>query len=200
MMTIDKLAVVKIKHLQKIHDLKSYRNACRVVKQLKPYINEFFHNREKVIYLNKAGREFIGSTREVKKSMLINHQLLRNDVYLHFKCPLDWKMEFATEIELATIPTLEMKIKGLKPVSKKKIISDAAFIRNGYLHFIEIDNTRDMSDNKKKIERYEEVIPMIKDNVPVLLFFTTTEDRKKKLETWCKGRGFRYQVKTFKEL
>lgn len=199
-MTIDTLGVVKIKHLQKIHDLKSYRNACRVVQQLRPYIHEAFHNREKIIYLNKAGRELIGATKEVKKTSGIDHDLLRNEVYLYFGCPMDWENEFITEIEIEVVPTLEMKINGIKPATKRRIVSDAAFIRNGYIHLIEVDNTRDMADNKKKINRYEELMPMIKDVVPVLLFFTTTEDRKRKLETWCKGKGFRFQVKTFMEL
>lgn len=199
-MTIDILGVVKIKHLQKIHDLKSYRNACRVVQQLKPYVNESFHNREKIIYLNKAGRELIGATKEVKKTTQIDHDLLRNEVYLHFQCPVDWQPEYITEIEIEVVPTLEMKINGVKPATKRRIVSDAAFIRNGYIHLIEVDNIRDMSDNKKKIQRYEELIPLIKEAVPVLLFFTTTVDRKRKLENWCKGKGFRFQVKTFNEL
>lgn len=191
---------MKIKHLQKIHDLKSYRNACRVVQQLRPYIHEAFHNREKIIYLNKAGRELIGATKEVKKTSGIDHDLLRNEVYLHFGCPMDWENEFITEVEIEVVPTLEMKINGVKPATKRKIVSDAAFIRNGYIHLIEVDNTRDMSDNKKKIQRYEEIISSINNAVPVLLFFTTTEDRKRKLESWCRGKGFRYQIKTFMEL
>lgn len=191
---------MKIKHLQKIHDLKSYRNACRVVQQLSPYIHESFHNREKIIYLNKAGRELIGSVKEAKKTSIIEHDLLRNEVYLHFNCPADWKTESKMEIEIAVTPTLEMKINGIKPVNKKRVISDAAFVRNGYVHLIEVDNTRKMLDNNKKIKLYEEVLPSLNSGVPILYFFTTTEDRKKKLESWCKGKGFRYQVKTFNEI
>lgn len=200
MISIDTLGVAKIKHLQKIHDLKSYRNACYAVKKLEGYIHEIFVEKEKVIYLNKAGREMIGSTKEVKKTPLIEHSLLRNDVYLYFNCPVGWKTEHAIEIEKVVPETLEMKIKGLKPVVKKKIISDATFIRNGYFHLIEIDNTRNMSDNKKKIALYTEVMPFIKQHIPVLLFFTTSDVRKKRLEAWCKGKGFRYEVKTFKEI
>ena len=199
-MTIDTLGVVKIKHLQKIHDLKSYRNACRVVQQLGPYINEVFYNREKVIYLNKAGRQMIGSLKEIKKSALIEHDLLKNEVYLYFNCPTDWKTEHKIEIEIVTSPTLEMRINGLKPVIKKILISDAMFQRNGYLHLVEVDNKRKMMDNSKKIKLYEEILPAVKNGIPILHFFTTTEDRKKKLEHWCKGKGFRYKIYIFKEL
>ena len=124
-----------------------------------------------------------------------------NEVYLYFKCPVNWKIEHPTEIEMQVPFTLEMKIKGLKPVSKKKVISDAAFVRNGYLHLIEVDNKRNISDNKKKIDSYAEIIPSInKQHVPVLLFFTVSDIRKRKLEAWCKGKGFRYEVKTFDEI
>jgi len=194
------LGVVKIKHLQKIHELKSYRNACYAVKSLKPYIHETFIGKEKVIYLNKVGRDLIGSSKEIKKTPLLEHSLLRNEVYLYFNCPVDWKPEYPTEIEIKVPSTIEMKIKGIKPINKKKVVSDATFIRNGYLHLIEIDNTRNMSDNKKKIDLYADIIPSIKENVPVLLFFTISEVRKRKLEAWCKGKGFRYQIKTFSEI
>ena len=199
-MTIDILGVAKIKHLQKINDLKSYRNACYAVKKLDGFINETYVNKEKVIYLNKAGRELIGSSKEVKKTPLIEHSLLRNEVYLYFNCPVDWKTEYPTEIEIKAPSPLEMRIKGLKAISKKKIVSDAAFVRNGYLHLIEIDNTRNMSDNKKKIELYAEIIPSLKQHVPVLFFFTISEVRKRKLEAMCKGKGFRYQIKTYREI
>lgn len=189
LMTIDTLGMCKIKHLQQIHDLKSYRNACRVVKQLSPYIHETFHNKEKVIYLNKDGRDLIGSRKEVKKNSLIEHTLLANEAYLYFRCPLDWKREYTLEEET--------KITGLKlgglQLAKKKVIADAAFSKNGYLHLIEIDNIRDMADNRKKIEMYLSLLwPSQK-----LFIFTTTEDRKRKFEGWMKGRG---EVLIFKGL
>lgn len=181
LMTIDTLGMCKIKHLQQIHDLKSYRNACRVVKQLSSYIHETFHNKEKVIYLNKDGRDLIGSRKEVKKNSLIEHTLLANEAYLYFRCPLDWKREYTLEEET--------KITGLKlgglQLAKKKVIADAAFSKNGYLHLIEIDNIRDMADNRKKIEMYLSLLrPSQK-----LFIFTTTEDRKRKFEEWMKDRG-----------
>lgn len=181
LVTIDTLGMCKIKHLQQIHDLKSYRNACRVVKQLSPYIHETFHNKEKVIYLNKDGRDLIGSRKEVKKNSLIEHTLLANEAYLYFRCPLDWKREYTLEEETKITG---LQLGGLK-LAKKKVIADAAFSKNGYLHLIEIDNIRDMADNRKKIEMYLSLLrPSQK-----LFIFTTTEDRKRKFEGWMKGRG-----------
>lgn len=183
LMTIDTLGMCKIKHLQQIHDLKSYRNACRVVKQLSPYLHEVFHAKEKVVYLNKEGRDLIGSKKERKANTLIEHTLLANEAYLHFNCPLDWKREYVLE-EKPKSSIKGLHIGGLK-LASKKVIADAAFTRNDYLYLIEIDNTRKMIDNRKKIKTYLEMLrPSHK-----LIIFTTTEDRKRKFEGMLKGRG-----------
>jgi hypothetical protein len=203
--TIDKLGMVKIKHLLYIHDLKSYRNAARIVStQLKPYINETFFNREKVIYLNKEGRALIGSLNGPQKPTLILHTLLRNEVYLHYDCPLNWENEYTLEAQLKPRSSLEIHLGGnMKFKESLKVVCDAMFTRNGYVHFIEIDNTRDMIDNRKKIETYAEIIPLIRKDFqesPKVIFFTTTENRKKKLSGWLKGRSINHEVKTFEEI
>ncbi|MGG4267451.1 hypothetical protein [Peribacillus simplex] len=195
--------MAKIRHLQQIHDLKSYSNACRVIKQLGPYIHETMFNKEKVIYLNKDGRELIGSKKEVKKNMLIEHTLLCNEAYLYFNCPLDWKTEYVIETK-ETVPTsFGIQFKGLALSSKKKVVSDSSFSRNGYLHLIEVDNIRGMADNKNKIESYVDVFPEVKDRlglIPALYVFTSTEDRRRKFEGWMKQHNLRGEVKTFDEI
>lgn len=196
LMTIDTLGMAKIKHLQKIHDLKSYRNACRVVRQLEPYTHSIFHEREKIIYLNKEGRALIGSNKEMKRTSYMSHTLLRNEAYLYFNCPLDWRKEHTLETSQKVATQFEMIINGKPPISKKKVIADAVFTRNGYFHIIEIDNTRNMSDNKKKIELYREIMPTVQNGM--LYFFTHTEERKRKLESWMKG--MKGEVKLFKEI
>lgn len=190
------MGMAKIKHLQAVHDLKSYRNACRVVKQLKPYIHETYHEREKVIYLNKTGRELIGSEKEVKNNFLIAHTLLRNEAYLHFNCPLDWKTECPLETSQEGLSQFQIQVQGIKPIYKKKVVADAVFNRNGYLHIVEIDNARKMTDNKKKIELYREMMPKWKN--PILYIFTHTVDRQRKFEAWLKG--VKAEVKLFKEI
>lgn len=196
--------MAKIKHLQQIHDLKSYRNACRVVKQLSPYINETFYEREKVIYLNRDGRELIGSNKEVIKSKVMIHSLLRNEVYIHYDCPLDWQNEYSLEVQLKPRSNLEIHLGGsLKMSDKLKVVPDAMFKRNGYLYFIEVDNTRKMIDNKKKIDRYAEILPLIRKDFkesPIVCFFTMSEDRRRKFQELLKGRSIRHEVKTFEEI
>ena len=194
--TIDQLGMVTIRQLRQKHDLKSYRNACRVIKQLEPYIHTTFFNREKVLYLNKDGRELIGSTKEMKRNALIEHILLANEAYFYFNCPLDWKREYTIEVKDRIV------FNGMNIV-KKKAIADASFTRNGYVHLIEIDNIRDMSDNKKKIEIYLEMWTFIKkefNQLPILYFFTTTEFRKKKLDHWLDQCKLRHEVLVINDL
>jgi hypothetical protein len=198
--TIDRLGIVKINHLLEIHDLKSYRNACRIITtHLRPFIHETFYQKEKVMYLNKKGRDFIASERgEVQVNQNTLHSLLRNEVYIYYKCPHDWKIEHLLETNDKAQNHLGISFQGLSLSNKKKVICDAVFNRNGYLHLIEIDNERKMVDNQKKIKSYREILPAYKEEVPILYFFTKTESRKKKFEEWLKG--MRYKVMTFEEI
>jgi hypothetical protein len=197
--TIDRLGIVKIKHLQEIHQL-NYRNTCRIIStQLRPYIHETYFNKEKVIYLNKKGREFIASEKDdIKVSDKTIHSLLRNEVYIHFQCPYDWKTEHALVMSQKAPSSFVIFSEGLSPINKKIVVCDAAFKRNGYFHLIEVDNTQDMKVNKKKIDSYREVLPAYKEETPILYFFTKTESRKRKLEEWMKG--IRHEVMTFEEI
>lgn len=201
-MTIDKMRATTIKQLMRVHDLGGYRNAAKIVKQLKPYIHEHREN-EKIIYLNKHGRELIGSSHEVKHSPYIQHILLTNEVYIYFKCPFDWRTEcpFEREEKLPKGFTLTLGNTALK--SKKRVIADAVFTRNGYVYLVEIDNIRKMQDNQKKIETYTDLWSSIKmefGQQPILYFFTNTINRKKKFEDWLANKRIRYEVRTFDEI
>jgi hypothetical protein len=122
---------------------------------------------------------------------------MRNEVYIHFNCPQDWKIEYPIEMKMNTIDDFKIFSSGITPTTKK-VIADAAFRKNGWLYLIEVDNERKMIDNHKKIETYKELFPALKEKNPVLYFFTKTESRKQKLKEWLKG--IRYEVKTFEEI
>ncbi len=195
--TIDKLGVTTIKQLSAIHtDLGTYRNACRIVNQLSPYIN-MDRQQQKIIYLNKNGRQLIGSDKEVKKSIQMEHKLFCNEAYIYFNCPLDWKTEYRFEHE-SEITDILIQINGGKTKIKKSVVADAMFNRNGYLNFVEIDNTRHMIDNQKKIEKYREVLKLKKVNNAKIYFFTSTNIRKNKLNKWL--NGLNHEVLTFDEI
>lgn len=184
MSTIDKLGMTTIRQLRLIHELKNYRYACHVISHLKQYLHTTFFNREKVFYLNKNGRYLIDSQREITKTSQIEHYLLRNEAYIFYRFPFDWEMEKVIEFEVEENKSVHGIITNLKTIAKKKIVADAYFTRNGYTHIVEIDNTRDMKDNRQKVINYSEVLKNA--NMTKLELFTTTSNRKNKFEAWLK--------------
>ncbi|WP_019243626.1 hypothetical protein [Bacillus sp. AP8] len=198
LITIDHLGMATIKNLRGIHDLKSYRNACYVIKKIEPYVNTTFFNKEKVFYLNKQGLSFIDSDKQQVKKSNLEHTLLRNEAYMYLNCPLDWKNECVLEYEVMQPNNLGIVIKGMNVVTKSKMVADAVYKRNGYTHIVEIDNTRHMQDNHKKIKSYVDCFKSL--DTPRLEIFTTTLDRKRKFEKWLLEYKLRGEVKVFDEI
>lgn len=197
---IDRLGVVSVRQLHEILRLGTYRNTCRVINKLSPYLHEV-RSREKIVYLNKVGRELIASDKEVKKSILFDHMLLANDAYIYFSCPHDWQTEHVIESHTEAAHYFSIQVKGLTSTQTKKVIADATFSRNGYLYLIEIDNTRHMADNVKKVKRYKEMWTDIQKKAnmqPILYFITVSQNRKRKLQAATKG--LRAEVLTFEEI
>ncbi|MGP9043317.1 replication-relaxation family protein [Cytobacillus kochii] len=187
LMTIDKLGAVTVKQLHEILQPGSYRHTCRLINQLEEYLN-IVRSNQKIVYLNKDGRNLIGSDKEVKKSVLFDHMLLCNQAYVHYNCPLDWKREYVIEISQEPEYSFGIQIKGLTVVNKQTLIPDAVFSRNGYVYLIEIDNTRSMQDNRKKISKYREMWPEIGKHfglMPKLCIFTFSDQRKREFEQLC---------------
>jgi hypothetical protein len=184
---IDQLGAVSVKQLHEILRIGTYRHTCRVISQLETYLRVSRSN-QKIVYLNKDGRQLIGSEKEVKKSILFDHMLLANEAFIYYNCPNDWKREYPIEIEQEQEFSFAIQVKGLTVATKKKIIPDALFKRDGYVYLIEIDNTRTMQDNRKKVERYKEMWPNIKKQFnlqPKICIFTKSEKRKKEFFQLC---------------
>jgi hypothetical protein len=184
---IDQLGAVSVKQLHEILKIGSYRHTCRVISKLETYLHVSRSNR-KIVYLNKDGRQLIGSEKEIKKSVLFDHMLLANEAFIYYDCPLDWKREYAIEIEQEQEFSFAIQVKGLSVATKKKIVPDAIFKRDGYVYLIEIDNTRTMQDNRKKIEKYKEMWPKITEQFhlqPKLGIFTLSEKRRKEFMQLC---------------
>jgi hypothetical protein len=181
---IDRLGAVSVKQLHEILKIGSYRHTCRVISQLETYLHVSRSN-QKIVYLNKEGRQLIGSDKEIKKSILIDHMLLANEAFIYFNCPQDWKRECPIEIDQEQDFSFAIQVKGLTVATKKRIVCDALFKRDGCVHLIEIDNTRSMQDNRKKVEKYKEMWPAIKAQFkmqPKLCIFTKSEKRVKEFE------------------
>jgi hypothetical protein len=184
---IDQLGVVSVKQLHEILKIGTYRHTCRVISKLEPYLH-VFRSQQKLVYLNKDGRQLIGSEKEIKKSVLFDHMLLANDAFIYYNCPVDWQREYIIETEQEQEFSFAIQVKGLIVATKKKIIPDAVFKRDGYVYLIEIDNTRTMQDNRKKIEKYKEMWTEIRKQFnlqPKICIFTKSEKRKKEFAQLC---------------
>ncbi|MGM9924689.1 MAG: hypothetical protein ACI35R_10625, partial [Bacillus sp. (in: firmicutes)] len=92
----------------------------------------------------------------MKRSSNMEHTLLRNDVYLSLNCPIDWQTETVLEYEVQQPNSFGIIIKGMAVATKAKMVADAYYTRNGYSHIVEIDNIRDMKDNRQKLQSYVE--------------------------------------------
>lgn len=155
--------------LQKMHNLGQTRNAQRILNDMSEYLSYFTEERKKVYYLNAAGRERIQAEKVRKKTSMITHYLIRNDLFITMGRPSSWKNEIKITI----------------PDTKLSLIADAVYISNKTHHFIEIDYKQSMAKNAAKIKKYVQLStlnPQFK-----LIWVTTTPYRKKKIESLCAG-------------
>jgi hypothetical protein len=131
------------------------------------YLSSFRHV-ENIYYLNKKGRERVKAQKVCKKTSHVNHYLMRNSLYISLGCPVTWKNE--------------IKLKA----GDVQIIADALFEEKKIVHIIEVDNTQKMLENKKKIEKYREILKRTGATIK-FHWITTTHNRQKQLLELCHG-------------
>src|SRR5699024_1070805 len=156
--------------LRVINNLGGDRNARRILLDMERmgYIKSIRHDR-KIYYVN---------TRLRKKE--IQHILMRNELYVKYGLPKDWKKEV--------------------PIRKNEeilVIPDAMFSIGGNYYFVEVDHMQQMKINYEKIEKYKEVGRMIFNKFkhhPTLVWYTISDNRKRKLEEKCREFGVKYVI------
>lgn len=133
---------------------------------------------EKIYYLNKNGRERVGSNiirKKINKTD-ISHYIMRNDFYIH-RQPNQWRTEQSVS------------------VGNVKVIPDVIFtqtvLEKERYFFLEIDNTQKMINNRNKIDRYRKIkagegFQNQFGYFPTLVWVTRSEGRKKELQRLCK--------------
>jgi len=167
-------------------DLGKVCNANRVLRNLSDYLMNIRSGYQSIYYLSKEGREYVDCDKIRKKGNQVQHTIMRNQFWLFYKCPKDWKNE--------------VKIKD--SVTGKEILRcDAMFTRNGFQHFLEVDNLQTMKENREKIKRYKSIIDEFVKQFgyyPTLVWVTTTEHRRKQLEAACEG--LKVKVYTFNDI
>jgi hypothetical protein len=144
---------------------------------------------ENVYYLNKNGCDYLGLDEERRWVQSVEHYLMRNDLYLYYGMP----ESFQVEAEITISSGLAQKI----------LRADGYFIKDGLHYFLEVDRMQKMSENKKKIELYSELSPLMAQKYethPTIVFYTNSHIRQKKLYQWCKELNVSCSVYTKDDL
>jgi hypothetical protein len=129
-----------------------------------------FKDGENIYYLNASGRERIGCKTVRKKTLQARHYIMRNELYLALNRPMTWKNE-----KKFTVKTLGVEL-----------VCDARYKNGDKYTFIEVDHTQRMNKNRVKIQKYRKLCGALKVQ-PELIWITTTEHRRKRLEKLCEG-------------
>jgi Replication-relaxation len=179
---LNNLQALSRSQLQHMFELGSKRNANRVLQSIREYTNTKRIG-EDVYYLNKKGAELVDGEATIRSNSPLEHILMRNDIYIFYHYPRDWKVEAKTKWR-----------EGGKEYS---IVSDARFTYHGQMYFLEVDIQQKMVENKRKVEKYAYLFRFIQRQQigePILLWYTVSEVKKKQLEKWCKEYGVPYEV------
>ncbi|WP_245153950.1 replication-relaxation family protein [Jeotgalibacillus proteolyticus] len=165
-----KLHFLSRSQLQQLHRLGSVRNANRILKEMSDYLHSFRVN-ENVYYLSKEGRDRVDCDRVTRKTLQVEHYLMRNALYILFNCPHNWRNEVRLSIP-----------------SKVSVVADALYETTSNYYLIEIDHLQKMKSNRDKVAKYRQLIELnVFKKTPVLVWVTTTEYRKKELIRLCEG-------------
>ena len=169
--------------LSRYFNLGKKQNTNRVLHNLSSYLSSIRDGYETIYYLNNLGRHYVDCDKVRKKGGHEKHTIMRNEFWLFYKSPRDWK----NEVKISDGTT--------------SIIVDGMFTRNGFQHFLEVDNLQTMKENREKIKRYKELMPSLLKQLgyyPTLVWLTTTELRRQQLEASC--GGLKCKVYTINEI
>lgn len=159
--------------LSRYFRLGAKRNTNRVISGLSDYLSHVRDGHSFIYYLNSNGRQLVDCNKVRKKGAHVEHIIMRNEFYLFYGCPSDWRNE--------------VKVSD----SKATVICDALFTKSLRYHFLEVDNTQPMSENRAKIKRYKELydngrLAKSLQHFPTLVWLTTSEFRRNQLQEACK--------------
>jgi len=179
--TLNSLQALNRSQLQHMFSLSSKRNANRVLQGIREYTNTKRLG-EDVFYLNKRGAELVGGEAIIRSNSPLEHIVMRNDIYIFYHYPSDWKAEAKTRWT-----------EGGKEYS---IVSDARFTYHDQKYFLEVDIQQKMAENKRKIEKYAYLFRFMQRRgvEPILIWYTVSNVKKKQLEKWCKEYGLPCEV------
>lgn len=160
--------------LRRYFRIGTVRHTNRILEGLSDYLMRIRDGTQTIFYLNKHGRQYVDCVKIRKKGGHIQHTVMRNDLWLHYGCPSDWR----SEIKVSD--------------GKAAVIIDAMFTQSLRYHFVEVDNTQAMAENRAKIKRYKELhdnglLAKQLGHYPTVVWLTTTELRRQQLQDACEA-------------
>lgn len=159
--------------LRRYFRIRTPRQTNRVLAALSDYTASIREGYQTIYYLNSLGRQYVDCDKIRKKGGHVMHTVMRNDLWLHYGCPGDWRSEIKVSDGKATV------------------IVDAMFTQSLRYHFLEVDHTQTMAENRAKIKRYEALhdngsLAKQLGHYPTVVWLTTTELRRQQLQDACK--------------
>lgn len=180
LLSLDDLTYATREQLQIINDLKGDRNAHRILHRMeKDKLISSIRTLRKIYFLSNKGKNLIGSKQGDLKKGLIEHTLMRNELYIKLGLPETWKKEAELIVNDEVV-----------------LISDARYKDNNRYVFVEIDNKQSMRTNFDKIKKYGEVFRVIRRQLnynPQLIWCTWSNNRKEKLQRECENNAVSYK-------
>lgn len=159
--------------LRRYFRIRTPRQTNRVLAALSDYTASIREGYQTIYYLNSLGRQYVDCAKVRKKGGHVMHTVMRNDLWLHYGCPGDWRSEIKVSDGKATV------------------IVDAMFTQSLRYHFLEVDHTQTMAENRAKLKRYEALhdnglLAKQLGHYPTVVWLTTTELRRQQLQDACK--------------
>ncbi|PID15614.1 hypothetical protein CSV63_07505 [Sporosarcina sp. P34] len=155
--------------------LGTVRHTNRILHNLSDYLMSIREGYQTIYYLSKQGRSYVDCEKVRKKGGHVQHIVMRNEMWLFSSQPKDWKNEVKVSDGHSTV------------------ITDAMFSDSwDRKHFLEVDSTQTMKENRNKIKRYVELLNngLVEEKLghfPTLVWLTTTEHRRDQLKKECTG-------------
>lgn len=159
--------------LRRYCKLGTVRNANRILKDLSAYLHHIRDGYQSIYYLSKEGRLYVDCNKIRKKGGHVQHTIMRNEFWTYMGNPFDWRNEIKVSDGETTI------------------IVDAMY-KKIQQHFLEVDHTKSMKENRLKIAKYIKLhengsIAESLGHFPAVIWLTTTELRRKQLQDACKS-------------
>lgn len=160
--------------LNRYFKIGTVRHTNRVLGGLSDYLMSIREGYQTIYYLSKEGKDYVGCEKIRKKNSNVQHAIMRNEMWLFYGCPADWKSELKVSDGLV------------------KVIVDGMFMKHLQYHFLEVDRMQTMKENRLKIARYKELaknglITQKLGHFPTVVWLTNSELRRKQLQEACKG-------------